>query len=250
MRPRERGHPPRQASASIEAVSGQDMFDKRSNTVPLLGRLATAVVATGEPVWYTGDTRDHGPAGRRRGAGVRRRGALEDRGRRAAQGTARRSTNPTGEQPRGHRGADRRADRRQPPADGLVQRVEVVCRHSSTALANAWSITSLFLMPVWRAIGKRRWVVEARQLAQDDHRSPSASCWSLLILMSSGRPISSCTAKGTLEPVERRDVFADATARSIEVLVKHGDTVKKGQVLAKIRNTELDSADRRGASAS
>ena len=40
----------------IEAVSGQDTFDKRSNTVSLLAHLASAVVATGETVWYTGDT--------------------------------------------------------------------------------------------------------------------------------------------------------------------------------------------------
>ena len=41
---------------TIEAVSGQDTFDKRSNVVTLLNRLASAVVATGETVWYTGDT--------------------------------------------------------------------------------------------------------------------------------------------------------------------------------------------------
>ena len=46
---------------TIEAVSGQDVFDKRSNTVRLLGRLASAVVATGEPVWYAGDTHDLAP---------------------------------------------------------------------------------------------------------------------------------------------------------------------------------------------
>ena len=40
----------------IEAISVQDTFDKRSNTVALLGQLATAVTATGEAVWYTGDT--------------------------------------------------------------------------------------------------------------------------------------------------------------------------------------------------
>ncbi len=42
--------------ATIEAVSGQDIFDRRSTTVTLLNELATAVVATGETVWYTGDT--------------------------------------------------------------------------------------------------------------------------------------------------------------------------------------------------
>jgi len=45
----------------IEAVSGQDLVDKRSNTVRLLGRLATVVVASEEPMWYTGDTRDMAP---------------------------------------------------------------------------------------------------------------------------------------------------------------------------------------------
>ena len=45
----------------IEAVSGQDVFDKRSNTIRLLGRLASAVVASGEAIWYTGDTRDMAP---------------------------------------------------------------------------------------------------------------------------------------------------------------------------------------------
>ena len=69
---------------AIEAVSGQDMFDKRSNTIRLLGRLATAVVATGEPVWYTGDTADLAPQVEEAVAGIRRRGALEDGGRAAA----------------------------------------------------------------------------------------------------------------------------------------------------------------------
>ncbi len=39
----------------VEAVSGQDLFDKRSNTVRLLGKLATAVVASGDAVWYAGE---------------------------------------------------------------------------------------------------------------------------------------------------------------------------------------------------
>ena len=45
----------------IEAVSGQDVFDKRSNTIRLLGRLASAVVRSGEAIWYTGDTADMAP---------------------------------------------------------------------------------------------------------------------------------------------------------------------------------------------
>ncbi len=89
----------------IEAVSGQDLFDKRSNTVTLLGELATAVVATGEPVWYTGDTTRHAAAGGRSRAGVCRRVALEDSGRAAADPAAsrRRRTKKSG--PRWRRSA-------------------------------------------------------------------------------------------------------------------------------------------------
>ena len=45
----------------IEAVSGQDTFDKRSNVTVLLGKLAGAVVKTGEDVWYSGDTSNLAP---------------------------------------------------------------------------------------------------------------------------------------------------------------------------------------------
>src|SRR4030095_17136945 len=46
---------------AIEAVSGQDTLDNRSNVVTLLGKLATRVVATGEPLWYAGATEDFPP---------------------------------------------------------------------------------------------------------------------------------------------------------------------------------------------
>src|SRR4029078_2499202 len=45
----------------IEAVSGQDTFDKRSNVTVMLGKLATAVVKTGEDGWYKGDTSNMAP---------------------------------------------------------------------------------------------------------------------------------------------------------------------------------------------
>ncbi len=49
-------------------------------------------------------------------------------------------------------------------APAMAQRIEVVCRHSSVALANAMEHQSLFLMPLWRAIGKSRFIVQARTL--------------------------------------------------------------------------------------
>ena len=55
----------------IEAVSGQDLFDKRSNTIRLLGKLATAVVASGDPDVVHGRHPRFAAAGRGCLAGVR-----------------------------------------------------------------------------------------------------------------------------------------------------------------------------------
>src|SRR5207237_1576888 len=51
----------KQGSCRVEAVSGQDTIDVRSNVVTLLGKLATRVVKSGEPLWYGGSTEDLPP---------------------------------------------------------------------------------------------------------------------------------------------------------------------------------------------
>jgi multidrug efflux pump subunit AcrA (membrane-fusion protein) len=47
-------------------------------------------------------------------------------------------------------------------------------------------------------------------------------------------------ARGELQPVIRKDVFAHYAGRVERVLVKHGQRVQEGQVLAELKNTELD----------
>ena len=105
----------------IEAVSGQDVFDKRSNTVRLLARLASAVVATGDPIWYTGDTQDMAPQVEEAIQEYIDEVALQDGGRAAAGSPTGGGGGRPGKTERrraGHRGADYRADRRPPSALG------------------------------------------------------------------------------------------------------------------------------------
>lgn len=45
----------------VEAISGQDTIENRSNLVTNLGKVATRVVATGESLWYEGNTEDFPP---------------------------------------------------------------------------------------------------------------------------------------------------------------------------------------------
>jgi multidrug efflux pump subunit AcrA (membrane-fusion protein) len=123
------------------------------------------------------------------------------------------------------------------PREGLMQRVEVVTEHSSTALANALEYHDLFLLPVWQALGKAQWVLKARTLPKT---IAIASAVVLLILFLVFWPADfNLEGKGTLEPADRRDVFAALDGVVIDLPVEHGQMVHKGDVLARMRNTDL-----------
>ena len=220
----------------IEAVSGQDLFDRRSNTVSLLSRLATAVIATGEPIWYTGDTTYMAPQVEE---AVQ---AYVDESHSKAVGViplARPVEDADDKRPPEVIGAliiEQIEDSR--PKEGLLQRVEVVKEHSQTALANAIEHNSLFLMPVWRAIGRAKWVVQARTLPKTI--AISSVVVALLLALFLWPADFELEGKGTLQPVKRAEVFAPQVEGTIdEVLVVHGQKVKKGQLLARMQNTDL-----------
>jgi len=161
----------RGSKCRVEAVSGQDVFDKRSNVVRLLGRLATAVVATDDPIWYTGDTSDMAP----QVEDAMQEYVDESHSKTVAvlplRGVAK-ARSAEDEVKKGH------VEELPPPVGALIieqiedsgvpeslrQRVEVVCRHGGEALANAVEHQNLFLMPVWRLLGKSRWILHARTL--------------------------------------------------------------------------------------
>ena len=227
----------------IEAVSGQDLFDKRSNTVRLLGKLSSAVVASGETVWYTGDTSNMAPQ-------------VED----AVQEYVDESHSKMVaviplSRPQPELEEEDDPDKREapdPPFAALiveqiedsrvpqrtVQRVEVVAQHSCTALANALEHNSLFLMPLWRKIGQMRWIVKARTL-------PKTIMVMAAVLLVFGFlgffpwPFKA-HCDGTLEPVLRRDVFAKIDGDVAGVHVRHAQKVNKGDLLVLLESVDLN----------
>jgi len=232
---------------TIEAVSGQDVFDKRSNTVRMLGKLATAVVATGEPVWYTGDTSDMAP----QVEDAVQEYVDESHSKNVAILPLMRPVPITEDEddpakrkkpeaPIGALIVEQIEDSRVPAA--MVQRVEVVCRHSSTALANALEHQNLFLMPVWRALGKTRWILEARTLPKTI--SISAAVVAVLLVLTFWPADFELHSKGSLEPVLHSDVFAGIDGRIIKIPedIKHGSAVTEGQLLAQLHSVQLDVA--------
>jgi multidrug efflux pump subunit AcrA (membrane-fusion protein) len=225
----------------IEAISGQDTFDARSNTVSLLGELANVVLHSGEPVWYEGDTRDLPP---------QIEAAVQDyvddsHSKHVAVLPLRRPPPPEGvdekhvdSSPIGALIIERIEDTR--PKEGMLDRIHVVAEHSAVALANAQEHENLFLMPLWRTIGKSRVLVEARNLPKTV----------LAVVLAVGLIIAlfvvpydfSVHSGGTLQPLLRRDVFANLDGTVDEILVKHGQKVKADEIVANLRNTDLDVA--------
>ncbi len=225
----------------IEAISGQDVFDKRSNVVRLLGRLATAVTATGDAVWYSGDTQDLAPQVEKaveeyvdeahsKSVAIlplKRLGPPEE------EDPAKREKPP---QPIGALIVEQIEDSRIPAS--MVQRVEVVSKHSSTALANAMEHQNLFLMPLWRMLGKTRWVLQARTLPKTI--SISAAVLAVILFFSLYLAKFDMESKGTLEPVDRRDVYVQTENSVVDDLkVDHGDAVEADQLLVQLRSTKL-----------
>ncbi|MGD0654334.1 MAG: HlyD family efflux transporter periplasmic adaptor subunit [Thermoguttaceae bacterium] len=227
----------------IEAISGQDVFDKRSNVVRLLGKLATAVTATGDAVWYTGETHDLAPQVEK---------AVEEYVDEAHSKTVailplKRPGPPEEEDPA-------KRNKPEPPVGALIveqiedsripasmiQRVEVVSKHSSTALANAMEHQNLFLMPLWRILGKTRWVLQARTLPKTI--SISAAVLAVILFFCLCPWDFNMESKGTLEPVVRRDVFVNTDNSVIDNLkVDHGEMVQADQLLVQLRSTKLEN---------
>ena len=150
----------------VEAISGQDTFDKRSNVVRMLRELSAVVVKSGEDLWYTGDTTNLSPQVEKAVNGY-----VDESHTKQIAVLPLREADPLSDDPNRPKrrenmlGAiviEQLVDSR--PPEGLLQRVDVVRRHSSTALTNAQSHEGLFLLPLWRLIGKSRVLVTARNL--------------------------------------------------------------------------------------
>jgi multidrug efflux pump subunit AcrA (membrane-fusion protein) len=225
----------------IESVSGQDTFDKRSNVTVLLGKLATAVAKTGEDCWYNGDASNLAPQveealdayvdeSHTKSLAIL---PLVEPG-----GEVELAPDETpGRSPRviGAIIVEQMVDTRVP--DGFKQRVDVVRTHSASALTNSLEYEGLFLMPVWRAIGKTtRWLFGP---ALPKTLSISAAVAVALLAACLIPTDFTLEGSGNLRPVERRNVFAMLDGNVREIRVEDDMRVKKGQLLVIEESDEL-----------
>ncbi len=232
----------------VEAISGQDTIEHRSNIVTALNSLATRVVSAGNSLWYDGSVADLPP---------QLEEAVEDyvdlsHGRSIAVLPIRRPEKVI-EGDVYSKETVQREDlskreiigaliieqiESQVPPDALRSRCDLVYEHAARALNNSMSHSDLFLMPLWRFLGRATWLFRG---------SAFPKTMSVLALVTVGLLALflihinlDLEANGALQPVLQEQVFAHVDGEVEAVYVDHSDEVKQGQPLLKLRNRELE----------
>ena len=233
----------------VQAISGQDTIENRSNIVAALNKLATRVVAAGEPLWHDGSTEDLPPQIEE---------ALEDYvdqsyGRNIAVLPLREPERTLGKDEGGAAGEIDRDDSHRGevigaliveqietdiPEDIFRARCDLVYEHGTRAIANSRAHTNLFLMPLWRTIGHASWIIRARTLPKTIAILAAITAVILgLIFIPKDFDLE---AEGTLQADVRHEVFAPIDGEVIEVNAAHKQMVKKGDILVLLRNHEME----------
>lgn len=129
-----------------------------------------------------------------------------------------------------------------PPRPDELRRLETAMRCGAAALRQAREYDSIALLPLWRSVGRlrRAWL------------APESRRRRLLVLVAAIAALAALTfipadytayCHGTLNPVERRRIFAPLDGTVARIAVAHGDRVVRGQTLIELVNTDLNQAE-------
>ncbi len=233
-------------SCQIEAVSGLDSIDRRAAEVKGLAKLATAVVHAGEPLWSDGSDDDlprqiQGPLqeyiDRSHARLIAVLPLVPKKPDEPVGAAGEVSQQPVARQrPIGALIVEQMREAR--ATETLRTRAAIVAHHSAGALVNSIEHSSLFLLPVWKAIGQVTWLFRGRTLPK--------TLLALTIVAGGIYALATVptdfevAARGKLQPAQRREIFAPLDGMVAKVPVEHGQIVEAGATLAELTNTDLE----------
>ncbi len=231
----------------IRAISGQDSVNQRANLVRKMTALASKVIQMREPLIYTGRVEHLPPQIEEPLADY-----IQESGSRMVIVWPLFETEPLVEEEEDETTGRRKEKERKPigglvveqishsePRPGVLENIELISNHVAEALTNARTYERLFLLPVWRFLGRcfrwlegRNWlkVLGALLLVV-------AAILGLVFVPRDYR----VTCEGRLMPVVQHDVFAPWDGEVVEIYVQSGQRVAKGEPLLRLRNDELES---------
>lgn len=231
----------------VVAVSGQESVHPRSNLIRAMAMLCDKAIAAGEPFLFDGTLESLPPP-------------LETALAQFIQEAASRyllivplfapSRLVPAEDPSDSRKSEQRESTcigclaieqmsNSQPTRQLKSNIDVIIPHIGAAICNAESHSTIFLLPLWRSIGRflerlRGW------------RLTVAGLIVLAILLSGGALAFipweyRVDATGRLMPVIQREVFAPWDGEVVELRVQGGEHVEVGQILLILRSDELSA---------
>lgn len=226
----------------VVAVSGQEVFDTRSQTVKDLGFLARRAAVLGEKLESSGNL------ARFDEVTVQRLEQYIDEN--DVRGIV---IVPLREKTDGNTQADFQPGRvigtliaenfREPFAsEGRSELLDFVSECGAVSLRNAQELESIFAGNLLRRLGA------ARRRCQIEGKLPRMAITLCLLLLGLGLPFAIQTddtafCRGTIKAAQSRNLFAASDGIVREVFVAHGSRVKKGEPLAELTNHDLDNAE-------
>lgn len=230
--------------AVIRAISGQESVNQRANLVRKMTDLAQDVIASKENLIYTGKI-DQLPPKIEKSLGdfVQESGSRmvfvipvfepdplvkkDDDGGREKEKIRKAVGGIIVEQ----------VSESQPKA-GVQEKSELIGDHIGAAITNAKRYHRIFLMPLWRSIGKTLGFLEGRNGLKValGFIGLILVCLSLVLIPWEYR----VEGDGKLMPVVQADVFAPWAGEVVEIKVESGQRVQKDDVLLVIQNKELE----------
>ena len=224
----------------IKAVSGLDSIERRSEQVKTLHRLATAVVKTGREMWFDGtstslapqlEKRVHDHVDKSHARMIAVLPLLKSAGDSKEESMKKRK-------PVGALIIEQLSDAEISPE--LKARAEVIVGHSEVALTNCLDHQSIFLLPLWRFLGKITSQFHGQKLIRT---CLIAGLLGGLVAFLCLFPYSfSLGAKGALVPELQHEVYAplDGTLTSVNVSDTGDSLVQQGDLLAELSSPELE----------
>ena len=226
----------------VKAVSGLDSVERRAEQVRKLNSLTATIVKAGQPLWYTGEDTDLPPQIETRlhdyvdSSHCKMLAIIPMVESETPVGQQEPQTSKRPPKPIGALVVEQLKDSHIVPA--FERRTEVVVQHSQTALTNAMAHNGIFLMPLWKMLGK---------LMPD---FGSGGAWKLLTIPAAAGVAAflalfpypfSLGAEGKLQPQMQHEVFAqvDGVLQDIPVADSEDPFVKQGDVLAIMTNSDL-----------
>ncbi len=230
----------------VRAVSGQEDVHQRANLIRTMTNLTRRVMKTGERLVYTGSVDNLPPPLEKPLSDY----LAESRMRMVAMIPLidPRRTAKTDADGQPIRKRDKRATvgcliveqaNESEPRVGLISKVDLITPHVSEAIADAEQHESIFLLPLWRMLGRSiRWF-RGRRLA--------TAIAVIIGLTGVGAALAyypwtyRVTADGRLMPVVQHEVFAPENGEVLEIKVRGGEQVNAGDPLIVLRNQELQA---------